>query len=364
MNRKNIRLFIIIPFIFLFSLIFSINISATEIEEYINFENVYDSLDDETKEYLEESNITNETALSPDYNEIFETFKNIFSDYFPDVFKNFIYTFILCIIASVFNSFDYASEANELVFSVAGALMLYPPIINVSEALKNACFNVSVFVKASIPVYAGILTFSGKAVTGSTYSALTLFSAEAADFIVTSFALPLIPLMLSFCLASLFTGKAFDKINDKIFKAIKWTLVLTVTIFSTVTSLQTAVTSSGDALAIKGTRLMVSTAVPIVGSALGDALTALQGSLAIIRSGAGAFGILAVVFIFAPVIVSIILNIISLWGLSIICELFEMNKLSTLINGCLQLYKLMIASLFTMLTVGIISAAILITVIR
>ena len=353
------------------SLLFALSVSANEestveaeIKEKLNTEVLSEALDAETQNYLDMSGVEESSVNYFDFGKIAETFKYISSGVIPKIFSEFSMICSLLIVASLLSSFETDKNVSDIAITVISAFMIYPKVLSLSETVKNAAASLSVFIKSAIPVYAGIITFHGKASTGSAYAALTLFSAEAADFIVTSLALPLIPLMLSLSLTAAFTGKSFDKINEKIEKLIKWVLVITVTIFSAVTSLQTVVTSDTDALAMKGARLMVSTAVPIVGSALGDALNAVNGSLAVIRSGAGAFGILAVIFIFAPVVINITLNMLSLFFLSLICELFGMNKISVLINSSMSLYKLMIASIFTMVSVAVISAAILITLIK
>lgn len=361
------KLRIIIIFLFFFAFCF-INAEASEINEEIkeelNTEILAESLDSDTESYLEMAGINTENALSPDYGKISEVLIFISEGILPQVIEKFTFMSVLCIFASLITSFEIENSIADFAVTVIAALMLYPSVINITESVRNAVTTLSVFIKSAIPLYSGVLIFSGKTATGKAYSVLTLFAAEFTDFIVTSLALPLIPIMLSLCLTSVFTGKSFDKINDKIQKLVKWVLVITVTVFSSVTSLQTAVTGNTDALTMKGARLMVSTAIPIVGSALGDALNAVNGSLAVIKSGAGAFGILAIIFIFAPVIINVTVNMLSLFGLSVICELFEMKKLNLLISGCMSLYKLLIACAFTMMAVALISSAILITVIK
>ncbi len=361
--KKVKRLLIIIIFT---CLLFNINtnVKAESIEEKLNLDELYSAVDSETKDYLAMADINDSTVLEPEYSKIIETIEFIFGSTLPLVTENFILLSAICILSSLIASFDNENNVSDFAFISAAAFIIYPVIIRVNDAVNGACDSLSIFIKTSIPIYAGIITFSGKALSAASYTSLTLFAAQAADFIVTVIALPLIPIMLSLCLASAVSGRSFNKVNDNIQKAVKWTLVLTVTVFSAVTSLQTVISSSTDALTLKSARLAVSTAVPIVGSALGDALSAVQGGLAVIKSGAGAFGILAVIFIFVPVVIKCSLNMFSLFAVNVICELFSINKLNSLINGCISIYKLMLACSFTMVSVSIISGAILITLIK
>ena len=335
-----------------------------DLAEETGVEALYDNVDSDTASYLDMADITVESAATPDYGKILSAFGFMLEDSLSDILRNFSLSAAVCIFTSMISTSDLDGNTAELASGVISASLLYPQVLSVSNSVSTACGSISVFLKAAIPIYAGIITFSGKGVTGSTYAAMTLFAAEVTDFIVTAVVLSLIPVMLVLCLGGAFTGRSFGKIGSQIEKAVKWGLGITVTVFSSVTSLQTAVTSNTDELAMRSARLAVSTAVPIVGSALGDALSAVQGGLGIIRSGAGAFGILAVIFIFAPTVITAFLNIASLFALNLICELFELNKTGSLISGCMSIYKLMIAAVFTMLTVAVVSAAILITVIK
>ena len=363
--KKVKKVITVIAFIFI-TILFnpSVKAEADSINEKLNLDELYSAIDSETSEYLSMAEVDYSTAGNPDYEEIIETIEFIFGSSLPSVSENFILLSVICILSSLLGTFDTENNISDFAFTAAGAFIIYPVIIRVSHAVSTACESLSVFIKTSIPIYAGIITFSGKTVTAASYTSLTLFAAQAADFVVTVVALPLIPIMLSLCLASAVSGRSFNKVNDNIQKAVKWTLVLTVTVFSAVTSLQTVITSNTDAFTMKSARLAVSTAVPIVGSALGDALSAVQGGLAVIKSGAGAFGILAVIFIFVPVVIKCSLNMFSLIAINIICELFNINKLNSLINGCISIYKLMLACSFTMVSVSVISAAILITLVK
>ena len=73
----------------------------------------------------------------------------------------------------------------------------------------------------------------------------------------------------------------------------KWALTTLVTLFAAILSVQTAVNAQVDAATGKAAKLALSAGLPIVGGALGDAVTAIQNSVRIVKSGAGAFGMLA-----------------------------------------------------------------------
>ena len=101
-------------------------------------------------------------------------------------------------------------------------------------------------------------------------------------------------------LASPLCQSRFDHLISSLYGFAKWLLVLSVTLFSGLLSVQTMLGAQVDAASSKAVKLLASSAIPIVGGAFGDAVAAIQNSVQIVKSGAGAFGILAALCIFAP----------------------------------------------------------------
>ena len=96
------------------------------------------------------------------------------------------------------------------------------------------------------------------------------------------------------------SGAGLDRLAKSLYGFAKWALVLAVTVFSGFLSIQTALNAQVDAATSKAAKLAVSSAIPIVGSAFGDAIAAIQNSVHAVKSGVGAFGILAALCIFCP----------------------------------------------------------------
>ena len=79
-----------------------------------------------------------------------------------------------------------------------------------------------------------------------------------------------------------------------------------------VLGLKSLLAGSADTLTSKGIKLALSSAVPIVGGALSDAYSSIIGSVALLKSTVGVFGVIAVVLMDLPVILQLTARILLL----------------------------------------------------
>ena len=84
-------------------------------------------------------------------------------------------------------------------------------------------------------------------------------------------------------------------------------LTLLLTVFVGLLSVQGTVAAAADTVTTKTLKFAVSSFVPVVGGALGEAMNTVQGGLGLIRSAVGGFGILAAAAAFLPELLSILM---------------------------------------------------------
>ena len=210
------------------------------------------------------------------------------------------------LLAVCFEEGNLAGTA-RLTISAACCLVLASPVLGLLETCQRVTDSAAAFLGAAVPVYAGLLGASGNAAAGSGYSFVAMLAGEALPVLAGGFFLPLLRVYLALSVAASLSGSGLSRLTGALYSFCKWGMVMAVTVFAGILSLQTAVNAQVDAAANKAAKLALSTGVPIVGSALGDAAAAIQNSLNMVRSGAGAFGILAALCIFAPAVVECLL---------------------------------------------------------
>lgn len=261
---------------------------------------------------------------------------------------------------------EYASDDLRFPAALCGAAaaagILLPRISALLSQAETILKADETFLAAAIPVYAGLLTASGSAAAGTSYGALTLFAANAVSVLSAGVFLPLMGVLPVLAAVSSVTAFDMGRLTDRLYKAAKWVLLCAVTVFSGVLSVQTLVIAETDALAGKTAKFIASSAVPIVGGAIGDAVTAIAGSVSLVKSGAGAFGLLASLAIFLPLCVKAAAWLAVCLAASFAAEMFGEKHLSAFLNGCAAALRLLIAVVCSVAAVSVVCAAILLCV--
>jgi stage III sporulation protein AE len=85
------------------------------------------------------------------------------------------------------------------------------------------------------------------------------------------------------------------------------------TVFLALLSIQTAINSAADTVTLKTLKFMVGSFVPVAGSALSETVSVLGGSIKILQSGVGVYGIFAVLFTVGPTAAQLIVWRIGLY---------------------------------------------------
>lgn len=322
---------------------------------------LYDSLDGETRDLLSQAGVE-EGQIGSDLglNGLFGALSRLVRDEIAAPLKaaaSLLAVILLCRLAACLEE-ARLGKAAALVGALACAGIVAAPLAELIAGVQTAAQAASAFLVASVPVYAGLLAASGSAVTGSSYSLLTLAAGNAIPLLVSGLVLPLLSLFLALTLVSSVSGAGLDRLAKSLYGFAKWALVLAVTVFSGFLSIQTALNAQVDAATSKAAKLAVSSAIPIVGSAFGDAIAAIQNSVHAVKSGVGAFGILAALYIFAPAAIRTALWVGVCTAGQIAGELFQAPKLGAFLGSCAGVARMLLAVLASICTVSVVSAAV------
>lgn len=141
------------------------------------------------------------------------------------------------------------------------------------SSIKETITNLVGFVNTLIPILLALIVTTGNTISANLLQPVILFSVV---FISNSITLIIIPILLIATVLGIVSNIS-DKIQiDKLSKFLKssivWVLGFVITIFVSILSLEGNLTSSVDALTIKGLKAASSTFIPVVGKALGDSV--------------------------------------------------------------------------------------------
>ena len=145
---------------------------------------------------------------------------------------------------------EFAAKELSYAVSVCGALCaavtLLSPMASLLEQAARVTDAAAVFLLAAVPVYAGLLFTAGNTVTAPTYGALSLAAANAVSVLSSAVLIPVLRMFLAFSVASAVTSFDLKRLTDALYKVIKWVLVLAVTVYTGVLSVQTIVANSAE----------------------------------------------------------------------------------------------------------------------
>jgi len=324
---------------------------------------LYGSLNAESRELLKEAGIdTFSVDGSFDTDSFLSMVSGVLNDKLSLPLKTVaavLIIIIICKLASCFDNTNISSTAN-LVGAIAAAGAVLAPVIALIESAKSVIQGASAFLVSCVPVYSALMIAAGNTTSGASYSYTALAAGNLIPFISTTFIIPMLNIFLAFAVTSAVSSVQLDKVTDSIYRFIKWLLVLLVTVFTGVISAQTFLNGNIDAVSAKTVKAVTSSLVPVVGGVIGDSLAAIQGSVQIVKSGVGAFGIIASMIIFLPAILEAVLWTLICSICEIAADLFEVPQIGKFMGISMSVAKMILALLVSALLVCLVCGSIVI----
>lgn len=331
-------------------------------------ENLLNELPQDTKNSLsqfgvDDFNWKSITQLNPE--PVFSELYRIVKDKSPTPFRTLIQIIGVIILCSLVEGLKISfseSALNEIIGLVSVlcvCLVIINPVVDCIASSVHIIKSAATFMFCYIPVITGLMLASGQTFSAASYNMIMIGISEIIIQLSSNFLLPLLNAFLSLSIVSSISTKLnFKGICDTVITIFKWVLGLMMTVFVSILGLQTIVGGSADSVGLKTAKFMISSFVPVVGSALGDAFSIIKSSVYLLRSGIGAFGLIAIAFIFAPPLIESILWIISLNVCSAVGDIFNLSVISNLLKSTSKVVGLIIAVMLCCMAVLIISTVI------
>ena len=257
-----------------------------------------------------------QSMLSPSPKKIISMFADIARGSFKKPIKDMVIIAGVVVLVGLIKGTAAAenfSEPLNIVIGCAVAITVFASSAGVISQGMSAVETTSDFMLALIPVLAGIITAAGNPTLALTYGSFAMAAAQAAAQTAGNIIMPLCGAFSAFGVsASLSPELKLIKLADMIKKLTIGVLSFVAAAFSAVLGLKSLLAGSADTLASKGIKLALSSAVPIVGGALSDAYSSIIGSVSLLKSTVGVFGVIAVVMIDLPVVLQLTARIILL----------------------------------------------------
>ena len=192
-----------------------------------------------------------------------------------------------------------------------------------------------------------------------------MFSCAVATSIATHILMPVLSCILALSIVNAATPVLrLAALIGAVKKLMTGALLLIMVIFVGLLSLQTLVASSTDSLSMRTSKYIVSSSIPIVGSAVGEAYSSVVAGIGVIRSSTGAFGVICVAFISLPVLISAFAMYTAVKSAGFVAEIFGVDELKSLFNDISSVLSIALAVLVCFFLMALICTAMVMTMVK
>ena len=244
--------------------------------------------------------------------------------------------------------------AAAVLCSVAGSLTEAP---NGVDHVHTVLSDIGTML---LPVMASASAVSGAAASGAAKYAASALFLNVLGQLSKKLIVPLIYMFLASSAGEAAFGGGVGGAAKLMARLIKQALTVTALAFSVYLTAVSLVASSADAVTVKLTKTAISTLLPVVGGMVSEAADAVASGVGVIRSAAGAAGVVAVAAVCAAPFLKLAVNSLVLRAAAALSETVAPKAVTGFIESVATAYSLMLALAGTeavMLTVSVIAAA-------
>lgn len=268
----------------------------------------------------------------------------------------------IVVIHSILKSVSESLEndtISKLIYYVQYILIVTIVMMNFSDivqVVKDTCNNLIGFMNILIPLLISLMIYTGSITTSGVLEPIILFLINFIGNMIQTLIIPIVLVFTSLIVISKISDNVqIDKLSKFLKSGVVWFFGIVLTIFVAVISLEGTLSSSVDGITAKTTKAVVSSAIPVVGKILGDAVDTVLGCGIILKNAVGVIGIIIVVGICIMPILKLGIFTMAYKFMSAICEPIADKNITSLLDQIGDVYKIFLAilcSVSVMLIVG------------
>lgn len=328
----------------MFCALLTINVSAetdTTDSGIFEEEKLYESVPEQVKELLQKLGIDKidfDSVFNVGADDIIKLLGNLLTGTIESPLKATVRLIAIIILIAVCESFMPDGAKINSVINLAGVLFCVISIINpISTVIKFAVASVTVsekFMLVLLPVLTAVVSASGNPTLALSFQSIAFAAAQIISAVATKAIVPIIGVILALDISSSLMPKfSLTGITEIIKKSVTFILSFSATLFVSFLGLKAGLANTADTLATKGIKLVISSAVPIVGGALSEAYSGVLGNIMLAKSTIGVFGLCSIALIVLPSCIQLVFWIFSLKLSAGIAEMFELKGIVSLLKS-------------------------------
>lgn len=297
-----------------------------------------------------------------DNNNILKAVLNMFGIEIASSLKAIVSILAIIVIHSLLKSISESLENEgiaKLIYYVQYILIITIVMSNFSGIItmvRETTINLVAFMNMLVPLLITLMMYTGSITTSGVIEPIILFMINFIGNIIQNIILPLVLIFTSLVVLSKLTDKIqISKLSKFLKLGIVWFLGIILTIFVGVVSLEGTMSSSVDGVTAKTTKAVISSAVPVVGKILGDAVDTVLGGGIILKNAMGLVGVIIVIGMCIAPILKLAILCITYKFLATITEPIADSNITGLLEQIGDIFKILLAilcSISFMLIIG------------
>lgn len=266
--------------------------------------------------------------------------------------KSLVSILAIILIHSILKSISESLENNnisKLIYYVQYILIVTVIMSNFTDIIKlvqDTTGNLIGFMNTLVPLLITLMMYTGSITTSSVVEPIILFMINFIGNIIQNLIIPFVLVLTSLMIISKISDKVhIDKLSKFFKSGIVWFLGIVLTVFVGVVSLEGTLSSSVDGITAKTTKAVVSSAIPVVGKILGDAVDTVLGCGIVLKNAVGLVGVVIVIGICIMPILKLFVLSVSYKLLSTVVQPIADEKIIDLLEQIGDIFKIFLGIL-------------------
>ena len=309
-----------------------------------------------TGEFFEDIDISSilDSAISGDVDNstIYQKILNLFGDELKTEIKTLLSILVIIIIHSILKSVSENLENDTIstiiyyVQYIAIVTIIMSNFTDIVQMVRDTANNLVGFMNCLVPILLSLMIYTGSITTSSILEPIILFMINFIGNLIETIFIPLTLIIAVICIVSKISDKVqIEKLAKFMKSSMVWVLGIILTIFVGVLSIEGTLSSSVDGITAKTAKAVVSSAVPIVGKILGDAVDTVLGCGIVLKNAVGFVGVIVIIGICIMPIIKLGILTICYKLASSVCEPIADGKIVSLLEQIGDIFKILLAIL-------------------
>ena len=309
-----------------------------------------------TGEFFEDIDISSilDSAISGDVDNstIYQKILNLFGDELKTGIKTLLSILVIIIIHSILKSISENLENDTIstiiyyVQYIAIVTIIMSNFTDIVQMVRDTANNLVGFMNCLVPILLSLMIYTGSITTSSILETIILFMINFIGNLIETIFIPLTIIIAVICIVSKISDKVqIEKLAKFMKSSMVWVLGIILTIFVGVLSIEGTLSSSVDGITAKTAKAVVSSAVPIVGKILGDAVDTVLGCGIVLKNAVGFVGVIVIIGICIMPIIKLGILTICYKLASSVCEPIADGKIVSLLEQIGDIFKILLAIL-------------------